>query len=51
MTIRVSVSEAEERFEDLVDAAVAGEEVLIVAPCGAVVWLKPLVTKDGTPLE
>lgn len=51
MTITVTIEEAEERLEELLDAAVAGEEVLIVSPDGEVIWLKPLVAPDRTPLE
>ena len=50
MPINFGVDEAAERLEELVDRAVAGEEIWIVAPCGMVFWLKPLVAPDGTPL-
>lgn len=50
MTIRVTTAEAEDRLEELIDAAVAGNEVLLIAPDGMVFWLKPLVAPDGTPL-
>ena len=50
MPINFSVDEAAERLEELVDRAVAGEEIWIVAPCGMTFWLKPLVAPDGTPL-
>lgn len=51
MTIRVTIAEAQDRLEELIDLAIAGHEVLIVAPSGFVVWLKPLVAPDGNPLS
>lgn len=50
MPIKFTVEDAAERLEELVDRAVAGEEVWIVAPGGMTFWLKPLVAPDGSPL-
>lgn len=51
MPTKFTVEEAAERLEELVDRAVAGEEIWIVAPDEMVFWLKPLVAPDGTPLD
>ena len=50
MPTKFTADEATERLEELVDRAVAGEEIWIIAPDGMVFWLKPLVAPDGTPL-
>lgn len=45
MTILVTESEARVCLEELIDAAIAGEAVLIIAACGSVIRLDPVVAK------
>lgn len=46
---RVTVEQASERLPDLVNAAVGGEEVVVVRDGGAAVRLVPVPTREGRP--
>jgi antitoxin (DNA-binding transcriptional repressor) of toxin-antitoxin stability system len=47
---QVTIEQASQRLTDLVDAAVNGEEVIVIRPGATGVRLVPVATKNGRPV-